>query len=87
MTSEEFAADEQGSTLWRIVQAVLGGLILLFSTGVLVGFFTAVAEKGLRHPERAVLVVIGVLALMALGGWLLRRTIPHMFSGQLSPRT
>ena len=49
MTSEEFAREDEGPTARHVVQALVGGFLVLFSAGVLVGFLAAVAEHGVRH--------------------------------------
>lgn len=87
MTSEELAREDDGPTARHVVQALIGGFLVLFALGVLAGFLAAVADHGVRHGWKVALVIAGVVSFAALGGSLLRRSLPHFFAGKLSPRT
>lgn len=78
--------DEPAIPLWRhpVLVAAVAGTLLLFSLGLIAGVVASSIEREAMKPLGAAFLV-GALVVVVASTWLLKRSIPAIFT-QVSPR-
>ena len=90
MVNEMVHQDEgvpDGPSPAQIALLAGAGIALLFGAGVLAGVTMAFVDGVVKSPGKAALIAALGLALVIGSAIVLRKVVPHMLGGEVSPRT